>query len=348
MSANIHITADGTAAMFNRGVPWHGLGQIVTSAQTWQDAAKLAKLDWTVSKHQLTNPLTGSLMNAYATFRDDTQALLGVVSKTYAPIQNAQAFDFVDTLLEANGKAHYESAGALGDGNQIWVLASVPYGFEVAGDRHETYILFETSHDRSKAATCKLTTVRVVCQNTLSMALGETNQAQVKVRHSKNGTAKLEAAKRLLSGAKQTVETVAQKLNFLAAKKMTPDASMQVMDTLFGKDWRDSSVKRNQISEIATLFAQADHGKAKVAGTAYNLYNAVTEWSDHFRDVRITSDRAEQGITEAFARQEGALFRYDDWKTQALNSILEAVEYAPALGSRDVSKVDDVLAKMSV
>ena len=133
MSANIFQQA-GTASMFSRGKPWHGLGQIVDKAQSIDEALKLAHLDWTVSKQELINPVTGKPSGIFATMRDDTNQALAPISKAYEIIQNRQGFELIDTLLEAQKGAHYESAGALGNGNQIWALASVPYNFEIAGD----------------------------------------------------------------------------------------------------------------------------------------------------------------------------------------------------------------------
>lgn len=339
MSHNLNFDGvSGQYRMFTaigkRGLPWHKLGQNVVEAQTWQQAAQLAHLDYTVSKHQLNSPLTGSLIDAYGIFRDDNKNFLGTVGNVYEPIQISQAFDFVDTLLEAEKGAHYESAGALGDGERFWVLARVPYTIQIAGtdDKHEAFMLFESSHDGTMSATAKLTTVRVVCQNTLTQALNGSGMASVKIRHSSSGSAKLEAAKKMLTGVQQTVESLGEKLNTLARRKTTKEINLKIMESLFGADWRDSSRKQNQIKEIAQLYSSNDHDAIpQIKGTAYNLLNAITEYTDHYKGVRITSGRAE--LTEQQVRAEGAVFGGcgERMKQNALETILELTETCPVI-----------------
>ena len=338
MSANIYFNqSTNSHAMFSaigkRGAPWHGLGQQVIEAQSWKEAMTLAGLDWTVSKHQLLSPIDSSKIDAFGIFRDSDNAFMGAVGGVYTPIQNYQAFDFVDTLLESVEGAHYESAGALGNGSRIWCLARVPFGIQIAGteDKSENYVLFESSHDGTMSATCKLTSVRVVCQNTLTMALNSRG-TDVKIRHSTNGTSKLEAAKRMMTGVKQTVETLGEKLNELARRKMTPEITKGLMESIFGADWKDSTRKRNQVQEIAQLFHQNDHNAfPTIKGSAYNMLNAITEYTDHYRSVRITEDK--QGMTESQVRGESAVFggTGESMKEKALASILELTENAPAM-----------------
>jgi phage/plasmid-like protein (TIGR03299 family) len=336
MAHNLYL-ANGQTSMFcatgKRGAPWHGLGQQVQDAQTWKEAMRLSGLDWTVSKHQLLSPIDSSKIDAYGIFRDTDSAFLGSVGGVYTPIQNEQCFDFVDTLLESCEGAHYESAGALGNGSRIWCLARVPYDITIAGteDKSENYILFETSHDGTMSATAKLTSVRVVCQNTLELALAMKN-ADVKIRHSSSGTAKLETAKRMITGIQQSVETLGAKLNELARRKVTPTISKGVMDALFGNEWNDSPRKRNQVEEIAQLFSQNDHNAfPTIKGSAYNLLNAVTEYTDHYRDVRITEDK--RGMSESLVRKESALFggTGESMKARALDAILELTQDAPMM-----------------
>lgn len=321
-----------------RGLPWHELGKMVRDAQNWEQAAELSGLDFTVSKHQLISPITGRDIPTYGIFRDDNNDYLGNVGAVYKEIQPAQAFDFVDTLLEAEKGAHYESAGILGAGERFWVLARVPYSINIEGtnDTTECYMLFESSHDGTKSATAKLTTVRVVCQNTLSMALNGSGE-MVKIRHSSNGTAKLEAAKKMLSGTAQTVSSLSDKLNILAKRIVSKEINLKIMSELFGSDWNDSPRKRDQIQTIARLYASNDHNAIpEIKGTAYNLLNAVTEYSDHFKPVRQTAGKA--GMSDNQIRKEGALFggTGESLKSQALETILEMTAGLP---ERDATTV---------
>lgn len=332
MAHNLHVSSLGQTSMFynsQRGKPWHKLGQAVDGAATWEEAMKAALLDWTAVKRQLLDPVSGLPVEAWGTFREDTGAFLGAVGSAYEVIQNRQAFDFVDTLLEADNGAHYESAGALGNGSQVWCLAQVPHSFKIDGtdDRHDTYVMFATAHDGTQSATCKLTTVRVVCQNTLNAAL--TGQgAALRIRHSKNAVDRLDHAKKLITGVSTTAIILSEKLNELARRRVDKTMCRDLMNKVFGEDWQDSTKKKNQAREIAQLFESNDRNAIpEIKGTAYNLLNACTEWSDHFRSVRTTDSRA--GMSPDTIRKAGSLFEYDNWKDKVLDEIIEITATAP-------------------
>jgi phage/plasmid-like protein (TIGR03299 family) len=355
MAHNLHQMANGQYSMFStreRGKPWHGLGQTTAGAVTWEEATKQAGLDWTVSKHQLTSPIDGRLIDSYGIFRDDNQNFLGNVGSVYEPIQNSAAGTALDILLEAEKGAHYESAGALGTGSKIWYLARVPHDFSITGtaDKHETYLMFTSAHDGTESALIKLTTVRVVCQNTLNAALRQ-GMASLRVRHTASGTERLEAASKLIGGITATVKTLSDKLNILASRKVGKTECRQVMEKVFGEDWSASTKKKNNAMEIARLFDSNDRDAIpEVRGTAYNLLNACTEWSDHYKGVRQTSGRS--GMSEQQIRKQGALFEYDNWKDQVLDSILQITAACPTKDLQPVSvpvssKVDSILSMVA-
>jgi phage/plasmid-like protein (TIGR03299 family) len=321
------------AAFYARTAAWHKLGIVVDGCLTWQDAMEKALLNWTVSKHQLSSPLTGEKIGAWGIFRDDTNGFLGAVGDQYTAIQNEYAFQFVDSLLEADQEhgAHYESAGALGAGERIWCLARVNGEIEIAGtdDKHETYLLFTTSHDGSASATCKLTTVRVVCQNTLSMALSGAG-AYLRVKHTREAQTRMDAARRLMTGATAQLRDLEAKLNELAHRKVSKASFTDIMKKLYG-DWEEKaadgqSVKRieNKISEVAELYRSNDKGAIpEIKGTAYNLLNAVTEYTDHYSAFRQTNGRKDMEGTQI--RAENALFGTGaTLKENALEVILQA------------------------
>src|SRR5262249_30005108 len=153
---------------------WHGLGINVANAVTAKQAIILAHLDWTVEKWPLRAvkqsfdvPVDGS----FATIRTDTRAVLGVVSDQYRVLQNVAAFAFMDEAI-SEGAAMWETAGALNDGRRVWMLARIPKSVKaMQGDEIKPYALLCSSHDGSLAVHIKPTTVRVVCNNTLTLAL---------------------------------------------------------------------------------------------------------------------------------------------------------------------------------
>ena len=337
MAHNIWKDANGVNAMFcvgDRKAAWHELGQRTENAVTWSEAQKLAGLDWTVTKEQLYLPVNGDFVHVptWGIVRSSDGAYLGTVGAQYQIIQNVEAFDFVDTLLEAESGSHYESAGALGNGERIWCLARVPHTITVAGeDKSEVFLLFTTSHDGSMAATAKMSTVRVVCQNTLNMALSA-NGAMVRVKHTRDAQRKMDHARRLMEGVGVDAKKLEEKLNLLAARRMTRESMTAIFDRLFPKPKeadQNTTRRENVLADVLRLYESNDKNAfPQIRGTAYNLLNAITEYTDHERTARITDGR--KGYSVSQARAENALVGTGDkLKQDALEYILESTVGAP-------------------
>lgn len=346
-----NIWNDGTTdAMFMVGKQtdaWHKLGQRVDTAATWEDAMKLANLDWNIVKVQnyARNPANKVVpTESWTVYRDRDNMELGTVGAGYTVKQNAECFQFVDTLLEANGGSHYDSAGALGNGSRIWCSVRVPKAdFAIGNDKHESYLVFTTSHDGSMAHTAKISSVRVVCQNTLNAALGEAG-AMFRVRHTKNGDARLASAKQLMGSVVINANTLAEKLKALSNRKMTRVSMVAILNRLFPvpKDENSSTTRReNVISEVLSIYAANDNGAfPEQRGTAYNLLNAVTNYTDHVRTARITKDR--EGMDISLARAENAVVGSGDaLKASALAVITEETTDTPGNVDALYSPLDD-------
>ena len=172
MSHNLN-QANGKAAMMYVGeVPWHGLGTKLDKPATAAEAIEAAGLNFTVEKWPMRTQ-RGSLPvnNHFATVRTDTKEVLGVVGSRYEPIQNKDAFTAFDSLV-GEGEAIYHTAGALGKGERIWILAKMPDYIRINGnDIVEKFLLLTNTHDGTSVVRVKLTPIRVVCENTLSIAL---------------------------------------------------------------------------------------------------------------------------------------------------------------------------------
>ena len=360
MSHNLIIRSNGQygfAYNAKNGLPWHNLGTPVDGAMTWREAMEKAGLNWTVSKRQL-HTLNGSVylpVEAWGIFRDDNNTFFGSVGNQYTPIQNHHAFDFVDTLLEQTDGAHYDTAGALFNGERIFVSATIPYSISpdrAPEDKTNCFLMFETSHDGSMAATAKITTVRVVCNNTLSMALNSAGFGTLKIRHSQSGTDKLNQAKRLFQGVQQSVETLKEKFNILAGRKISANNSSAIMEKLFGKDWKESATKRNQVERIAALFDNNDNGAfPEIKGSAYAMLQSYTNWIDHDRSVRQTERM--NGLSLDQVRTQSAVFNGGDaLKEKAVDIILKAtdgaesmptVQYFESAGVPEKSSIDSIM-----
>lgn len=326
--------------MYSGEKPWHGLGQYVgKDCVTWQKAVKAAHLDWEVTKQKLYGPpakVNGKMMfrdiPAWGIFRVDTGQFISVVGEQYKPIQNASAFDWVDSLIGVTGGAHYETAGALGSGYRVWCLARIPNGDFVIGkvDQHQSYLLFTTSHDGSLSAQAKVTTVRVVCNNTLSMALSNEGQL-LKIKHTKSADDKLARAKALMGEAINSTKQLNERLILLSKRALTREAVDTIFDRLFPKDKQkeeESTRRKNLIADVLNLYERNDKNAIpEIRGTAYNLLNAVTEYTDHHRTARITDNRS--GYTQKQARSESSLFGSGaNLKSKALEIILDVTQDA--------------------
>jgi phage/plasmid-like protein (TIGR03299 family) len=334
MAHNIYRDATGKDCMFVVGTredAWHLLGQRCDKAVSWEQAVELAGLNWKVFKQRnyARQPISGKVIetDSYTVFRDSDSAQLGTVGPEYTVKQNAECFQFVDTLLEANGGAHYDSAGALGNGARIWCAVRVPKADIALGDdKHESYLVFTTAHDGSMAHTAKLTTVRVVCQNTLNSALSSEG-AMFRVKHTAQADARLDRAKQLMTGIVQDAATLKAKLEQLAQRKMTRESMVKVLNRLFPapKEENASTTRReNVLTDVLNLYASNDNGAfPAIAGSAYNLLNAVTEYTDHYRMARITDSR--QGWSQQQARAENAVSGTGDRLKNSALAVIDEV-----------------------
>jgi len=348
MAHNIYINANGEAsaafAKDQKGLPWHQLGQMVENAMTWQDAMVLAHLDWTVEKKSLfmknpvwtpeSDPSVGKgfkVPNQFGIVRTDLagkpESVLGIVGNSYEPTQNIEIGGWVDRVLESIDGAHYEAAGVLGRGERVWALARVPFNASIGADKHETYLLFLNAHDGSMSNTIMLTDVRVVCQNTLNMALSHSTKNAIKVRHTAGAKERLDQVTNdIQTGLKQDVESLKLKFDKLITRKVTKQSFADTMTKLFGEKWEESKNKSNQALEIAKLFKDNDKNAIpEQADTGMALVNAVTNYVDHARPSRVTSTSGYS--TQKQARADSAWVGSGaTLKQTALDTVLEVVE----------------------
>jgi phage/plasmid-like protein (TIGR03299 family) len=337
------------AATDKHGMPWHKLGQTVGQAQTWADAIKLAHLDWPVNKEQLLDQ-RGKKIDAYGIFRADTNSMLGVVGSVYRPIQNVEMGQHIDDIIGSISGAHYESAGSLDGGSRVWAMARIPTSdFEpIPGDTHKAFLLATTSHDGTMSYIIKAVSTRVVCQNTMSMALREKGQ-ECRTKHTENAQARLKVMTTEARGIADFFNRQKAQLSAIAQKKIDKETARKVMDKLFGEDWRESTRKKNQVQEIANLFATAEQREGTIGapGTGYALYNAITDWVDHWAPVR--NGDGTQSL-QATRTQKAIWNGGEKTKQAALDAILDAVGYSAPIfiAQPDKTRVDSILDKIAI
>ena len=296
MSANIAKTVDGRDAVMMVGTPaWHGLGQVLSEPQTSHEAMKQAGLDWTVEKRGLVAEKDQAPVNGFLGLqRSDTKEIISVVGDRYRPIQNSDAFSFMDSIV--GGKhAMYHTAGALGMGERVWMLAKLPGTLTVKGvdgDQVEKFLILVNSHDGTSSLRCFFSGVRIVCQNTLNMALGDAKDG-IAIRHTKNAMTRVDEAKKVLGIAHKFYDDFQSVIDRLASKKIGKVDSDSYLKLLLpdNRDDKKSTRRENIRAEMLRLSVEgAGNDMPGIGGTMWALYNGVTEYVDHARATRGTDD----------------------------------------------------------
>ena len=224
-----------TDHMFSvRTMPWHGLGVVLdeyprsieqalqSAGLGWRvthgDVLVVKRAEWTDDVGTTHPPELIPAKGFKANVREDTGAVLGIVSADYEVVDNGDAFRFLDALIGSD--LHFETAGSLWGGRRVWVLARRPEYIELGGDRSATYIYVANSHDGSMAVTAAVTPIRIVCANTLGAALrqaehGVSAQRTFRFRHTGNLAAKFAEARQVLGMTidyEQRFKTLADRL----------------------------------------------------------------------------------------------------------------------------------------
>lgn len=275
-----------------RETPWHGLGTKVDEAPTSAEAIKLAGLDWNVVCEPIYTGDNIEIPNMKANIRETDRSVLGVVSDRYKLVQNKEAFEFTDSLI--NEEVKYETAGSLKNGKVVWMLAKMPER-KILDDKFDPYICFTNSFDGSGAIRACMTPVRVVCQNTLNLAL-DTTTRQWSTRHIGDIEGKLIEAQHTLGLANNYMDELANDANRLVDIKVTDAELEAIFDELYPVDVnKDSQRKINNVldfkDKLFKCYAMPDIAQYK--GTAWGIINATTDLVDHMAPARMTGNYRE-------------------------------------------------------
>jgi len=319
MSHELTIRKNQKAEMAYVGdVPWHGLGQRLEEGadiETWKTAAGM---DWRVCRSRVRYGDGANQQiydGAHVLFRSDDKSPLGIVSPKYKVVQPGEVLEFFRDLTDGNGyKLH--TAGTMFGGKRFWALAAIGEEATVVGeDRVGGFLLLSSSADGSLATSARFTTVRVVCNNTLSMALGDGKSNEVVVRHA--SAFDPEGVKNRLGLARGQFKEFMDAARVLAAKRITASDAGQFVGellvdtkTVLGQV-KDVSESR-QYQRIMDLFKTDALGGTLLSaeGTKWGLVNAVTQFVDHdaraaTADSRMASawfGRGDALKTAAFAK----------------------------------------------
>lgn len=287
MAHDLSIRADGTAEMAYVGeTPWHGLGQALTPGSDIDVWTKAAGLDWAVNESMVEFTIDGAIQSFDARkvlYRSDTKTPLSVVSDSYKTVQPATILDFFREVTSKTD-AQMETAGSLAGGKVIWALARLGNDASIRDDIIAPYLMLSTSYDMSIPTIGKLVATRVVCRNTVQLALGE-NQRQIRIPHSTNFRA--EEVRAGLEVSLDEFDKFKMKAGILADTKF----EMSDMDRFLlkllqpekGEIDGDQIRKSSAYKKITDLFAGGQMGSEQDAtkSTAWGALNAVTEYIDH-------------------------------------------------------------------
>lgn len=280
------MAANVESMFYTRKAPWHGLGTMVTEAPCSADALKLAGLDWQVVQRELFTS-DGILAAGFkANVRAEDDRVLGVVTDRYRVVQNEEAFAFTDALLGEG--IRYETAGSLQGGRRTWILAKLPQRYIISGDEVTPYMVFMNSHDGTGAIKAAMTPIRVVCQNTLNIALKRAKRSW-SIHHTGNIRNKMEEARNTLLYADDYMAELGKEIDSLNRIKMTDRQVYEGIDLLF-PDSGDSSEqqKKNAVrmkEDIKMRYFDAPDLKG-MGKTAYRFVNAVSDFATHAKPIR--------------------------------------------------------------
>lgn len=315
MSHNIHFNEQtGQHSFFSvKEKAWHGLGQIVADYPTSAAAIEYAGLNYEVVKSPLfcnSGAISigegGEIIESenigvpdfYATLRTDCNKVLGVVGKDYEIVQNTEAFAFFDSLLENSYDIRYETAGALGNGERIFITAKLPDYIRVGNeDVIEKYIFLTTSHDGSGSITAAFTPIRIVCNNTLNAALKNMDRV-VRIKHTSNAKQRLEQAHKVLLIANNAGSQLEYTFNHWAKVRITDKEVKRLIELALASKETVAFVKEGKEDKIPTAFKNRCTDAFSYAmlnntqqlettkGTVFGAFNAITGYYQNVLDYK--------------------------------------------------------------
>lgn len=287
MAANVET-------MFSvRVTPWHGLGEIIQEAPTSDDAIRIAGLDWRVIQSELVCKENGQVIDGFkVNIRDTDKKTLGIVTDRYKIVQNSEAFAFTDALLGEG--VRYETAGSLASGRRVWMLAKLEDRI-ITDELIEPYLVFTNSHDGTGAVRVAITPVRVVCQNTLNLALQKAER-QWSCAHKGDIQGKLEEARHTLLNANRYMDELEEDFGELKLIGLTDDKVKAYIEMLLPIDAADTPRKilniQNMRDELMYRYLEAPD-LAPIEKSAYRFVNAVSDFATHRIPGRQTANYQE-------------------------------------------------------
>lgn len=303
-------------------VPWHGLGKKVPADLSPEQMLEAADLDWTVQKVPAFAKVNDENINVgwSALIRSSDNRILDVVSNDWNPVQNHEAFQFFNEYCEA-GDMEMHTAGSLKSGQIVWALAKVKESFELfKGDQVDSYLLFTNPHKFGQCIDVRFTPIRVVCNNTLTLALKQKEERVIKKNHRTVFDAS--TVKEQLGIATDKLAKYKQMAEFLGSKRYTQEKLKEYFNQIFPVLVynKEKGPQRKELSKSATRALEVVHtqpGANFAEGSWWQAWNAVTFLTDH--EIGKTAD----------SRLQSAWFGAN--KNVKIKALETALEYAEAV-----------------
>lgn len=287
------MSAEVESMFYVRETPWHGLGTRVTKELSSQEALIAAGLNWNVVQKKIYTEEGRPVSGFYANVRDSDGKVLGVVTNRYRIVQNREAFAFTDELLGKGVK--YETAGSLREGRKIWILARLPKAYRLAEDKVMPYLVFSNSHDGSGAIKVAMTPIRVVCNNTLNLALQRADRIW-SANHTGNMESKLEDARMTLFMAENYMYELTKEAGRLSRKMVSDAEAEEYIKFLLpiatdATETTERNVKKLR-EDLRKRYYFAPDLK-EVGKNGYRFINAVSDFATHAKPLRETANYKE-------------------------------------------------------
>ena len=305
MSHNVETMA------YTNEAPWHGLGLKVDNAQSVDQMMKAAKINWKVNKEPLFLENKKQVPDRFALTRSSDGRILDVCGKAYTPHQNRELFKFFGEYVKA-GDAYMETAGSLRNGQMVWGLANLNASFKLKGkDEVKGYLLVMAPHIVGKASIAKLTTVRVVCNNTLDIALKDSSQPYFKLAHRTEMTdAVIQQAKEHMGIARESLMAFQNTAKDLQKLKLDLPEMVDILSEVFSKEKTDDLEDANR--KVKAIIDATKNAPGAEWGTGWGLLNGVTYWADH-----IASRTADKRLANSW------LGKTNKQKSRVLNALID-------------------------
>ena len=265
--------------------PWHGLGTILTDCPTSAEAIKIANLGWDVLQEPVYLKNGNEVPDYFANIRNDTNGVLGMVKGKYRIVQNTEAFAFVDNIIQNTKgiECKYETAGSLFNGKRVFMLVRLP-DVDLVGDAVENYLFLSNSHDGMSNLLAGITQTRIVCSNTLQLAMSNATRVW-KLRHTESIKNKQSEAERALGLALNYNERIKEDAERMATQKINEE---KFFKEFFKKLDLSEKSREKVMLDIGNIYKNKDDLQ-NFRGTAWGMYNAVCDFVSNREPLRKTS-----------------------------------------------------------